>query len=68
MAKLGATRIVGTYRFGNMLALLDSLDKFETIIDGDIVMRLHPEEAAVMREQALPLSSHSAPRTGRRRS
>ncbi len=24
MAKLGATRIVGTYRFGNMLALLDA--------------------------------------------
>jgi len=40
----------------NSLALLDEIDTFETFTDGDIVMRLHPDEAAVMREQALPLA------------
>jgi tetratricopeptide (TPR) repeat protein len=34
----------------NLLALLDTLDGFETIRDGDLVIRLHPDEAAVMRE------------------
>lgn len=34
----------------NLLALLDTLDGFETIRDGELVIRLHPDEAAVMRE------------------
>lgn len=34
----------------NLLGLLDTLDGFETIRDGDLVIRLHPDEAAVMRE------------------
>ncbi len=34
----------------NLLALLDTLDGFETIREGDLVIRLHPAEAAVMRE------------------
>ncbi len=34
----------------NLLGLLDTLDNFETIRDGDMVIRLHPDEAAVMRE------------------
>lgn len=40
----------------NLLALLETLDGFETISDPRIVMRLHKDEAAVMREQALPLA------------
>jgi tetratricopeptide (TPR) repeat protein len=40
----------------NQLALLDTLDKFVTITDGDIIMRLDPSEAGVMREHALPLA------------
>ena len=40
----------------NLLTLLDTLSSFETIRDGDIVMRLHPDEAAVMREFAMPLA------------
>jgi tetratricopeptide (TPR) repeat protein len=40
----------------NNLNLLDELDKFETIAEGDVVMKLHPEEAAVMREHAMPLA------------
>ncbi len=34
----------------NLLGLLDTLDNFETIRDGDLVIRLHPDEAGVMRE------------------
>ena len=43
----------------NLLSMLDTLDKFETITDGDIVMRLHPDEAAVMREYAMPLAKEA---------
>ena len=43
----------------NLLAMLDTLDKFETITEGDIVMRLHPDEAAVMREYAVPLAQQA---------
>lgn len=43
----------------NLLAMLDTLDKFETIRDGDIVLRLHPDEAAVMREHAMPLAKQA---------
>jgi tetratricopeptide (TPR) repeat protein len=34
----------------NLLGLLDTLDGFETIREGDMVIRLHPDEAGVMRE------------------
>ena len=34
--------------------MLDTVDKFETIRDGDLIVRLHPDEAAVMREQVVP--------------
>jgi tetratricopeptide (TPR) repeat protein len=43
----------------NSLDLLDTLDTFETIRDGDIVIRFHPDEAAVMREHALPLAKEA---------
>lgn len=43
----------------NSLDLLDTLDKFETIRDGDIVIRFHPDEVAVMREHALPLAKEA---------
>ena len=43
----------------NSLDLLDSIDAFETIRDGDIVMRLHRDEAAVMREHAMPLAKEA---------
>jgi tetratricopeptide (TPR) repeat protein len=43
----------------NLLSLLDTLDKFETITDGDIVMRFHADEAPVMREYALPLAKRA---------
>ncbi len=40
----------------NLLQMLDSLDKFETIQDGDLVIRMHPEDAKVMREAVRSLS------------
>jgi tetratricopeptide (TPR) repeat protein len=40
----------------NQLAMLDTVDKFETIRDGDLVVRLHPDEAGVMREYVVPLA------------
>ncbi len=40
----------------NQLAMLDTVDKFETIRDGDLIVRLHPDEAAVMREHVVPLA------------
>ena len=43
----------------NLLQMMDTLDKFETITEGDIVMRLHPDEAAVMREFAMPLAQQA---------
>jgi cellulose synthase operon protein C len=40
----------------NLLGLLDTLDTFVTIQDGPITMRLHPDEADVLREHAVPLA------------
>jgi tetratricopeptide (TPR) repeat protein len=44
---------VATY---NMLALLDTLDKFETIRDGNLILRLSKDEAPVLKEYALSLA------------
>jgi tetratricopeptide (TPR) repeat protein len=43
----------------NQLDLLDTIDKFVTITDGDIIMRLHPDEVGVMREHAMPLAKQA---------
>jgi tetratricopeptide (TPR) repeat protein len=43
----------------NSLDLLDRLDKFQTITDGDLVFRFHADEAAVMKEQAIPLAKEA---------
>ncbi len=40
----------------NLLQLLDTLDTFVVVREGDIVLKLHPEEAPVMREYAMPLA------------
>jgi tetratricopeptide (TPR) repeat protein len=40
----------------NLLAMLDTLDKFVTVRDGDIVMRLQKDEAPVLQEYALSLA------------
>jgi tetratricopeptide (TPR) repeat protein len=43
----------------NLLGLLDTLDKFVEIREGDIILKLHPNEAAVMREYAMPLAQEA---------
>jgi tetratricopeptide (TPR) repeat protein len=43
----------------NLLALLDTLEKFVEFKEGDIVLKLHPDEAAVMREYAMPLAQEA---------
>jgi tetratricopeptide (TPR) repeat protein len=43
----------------NQLAMLDNVDKFETIRDGDLIIRLDPSEAAVMREHVVALARQS---------
>jgi tetratricopeptide (TPR) repeat protein len=43
----------------NLLALLDTLDKFVETREGDVILKLHPDEAAVMREYAMPLAQEA---------
>jgi tetratricopeptide (TPR) repeat protein len=43
----------------NSLSLLDTLDKFETIRDGDLVLKFHADEVGVMREQVVPLAKEA---------
>ena len=43
----------------NQLAMLDTVDKFETIRDGDLVIRLHPDEVGVMRDHVVQLARQS---------
>jgi cellulose synthase operon protein C len=40
----------------NLLTLLDKLDKFEVVQDGDLIFKFHPDEARVLREYAIPLA------------
>src|SRR5207248_1919420 len=40
----------------NLLTMLDNVDKFVTVRDGDIVMRLHKDEAPVLQEYAMSLT------------
>ena len=40
----------------NLLGVLDNLDQFTTVKEGDIVLKMHRDEAPVLREYALPLA------------
>jgi len=40
----------------NSLRMLDNLDKFETIQDGDLIIRMHKDEAPVLKEYVIPLA------------
>jgi tetratricopeptide (TPR) repeat protein len=40
----------------NLLALLDKLEKFEVVRDGDFIFKFDPSEARVLREYAIPLA------------
>ena len=43
----------------NLLALLDTLNNFVVITEGDIILKLHPDEAPVMREYVMPLAQNA---------
>ena len=43
----------------NLLALLDKLEKFEVVQDGDLVFKFDPSEAKVLREYAIPLAQEA---------
>jgi tetratricopeptide (TPR) repeat protein len=43
----------------NLLQMMDGLDKFVTIRDGDVVMRMHKDEAPVLGEYAMPLAKQA---------
>jgi tetratricopeptide (TPR) repeat protein len=40
----------------NLLTMMDALEKFVTVKDGDLVVRMHKDEAAVLQEYAVPLA------------
>ncbi len=54
---------VSTY---NMLQMLDSLDKFETVRDGDLVVKLHKDEAPILKEYVIPLAHRALETMGKR--
>jgi tetratricopeptide (TPR) repeat protein len=50
----------------NLLDLLDTLDNFATIRDGDMVIRLHPDELGVMREYVPALAREALAQLSKR--
>jgi tetratricopeptide (TPR) repeat protein len=40
----------------NLLSLLDTLDQFVTVQEGDLIFKMHRDEAPVLREYAIPLA------------
>ena len=50
----------------NLLDLLDRLDKFEVVEEGNIIMKFEPSEAAIMREQAVPFAREALDTLARR--
>jgi tetratricopeptide (TPR) repeat protein len=43
----------------NLLNVLDKIDKFEVVRDGDFIFKFHPDEAAVLKEYAIPLTKEA---------
>ena len=43
----------------NLLKMLDNLEQFVTVKDGDVVMKMHRDEAPVLREYAMPLAQEA---------
>ncbi|MGB7220152.1 MAG: tetratricopeptide repeat protein [Vicinamibacterales bacterium] len=50
----------------NLLGMLDTLDKFETVTDGDLIFRMSKAEAPLMREFAVPLAHQALDTLGKR--
>ena len=43
----------------NLLKMLDNLDQFVTLKEGDVVMKMHRDESPVLREYAMPLAQEA---------
>ena len=43
----------------NLLKMLDSLEAFVTVRDGDVLLKMHRDEAPVLREYAMPLAQEA---------
>ena len=43
----------------NLLMLLDKLDDFTVVKQGEVVVKMHPDEAPVLREYAVPLAEEA---------
>jgi tetratricopeptide (TPR) repeat protein len=43
----------------NLLQMMDGLEKFVTVREGDVVMKLHKDEAPVLQEYAMPLAQQA---------
>ena len=43
----------------NLLKMLDSLEQFVTVKEGDIVLKMHRDEAPVLRDYAMPLATEA---------
>jgi tetratricopeptide (TPR) repeat protein len=43
----------------NLLNLLDKLEKFDVVREGDLVLKFHPSETAVLKGYAIPLAQES---------
>ena len=43
----------------NLLTMLDKLDDFTVVEDGDVIVKMHPDEAPVLREYAIPLAKEA---------
>jgi tetratricopeptide (TPR) repeat protein len=50
----------------NLLTMMDALDKFVTVKDGDLVVRMHKDEAAVLQDYAVPLAHQALATMGAR--
>ena len=43
----------------NLLEMLDTLDEFETFEEGDLIVRLHPDEAPVLKDYVIDLGQRA---------
>ncbi|RPJ85597.1 MAG: hypothetical protein EHM13_00540, partial [Acidobacteria bacterium] len=50
----------------NLLQLLDTLDKFESFESGNVIVRMHPDEAPVLRHYAVPMVERALKEMGAR--
>jgi cellulose synthase operon protein C len=50
----------------NSLSMLDTLERFQTITTGDLILKLHPEEVGLMREPVEQLANRALVDLGKR--